>query len=234
MSQKNAPAILRLMQFASTAELAAYNTKKSPNGELALVTDGASSYLYVLNLDSAVTAGAPLVQPLVGPGQWVPMLGSGDTRLLATRGTLVVATGTPSTGALVQNTWTALPSAASQYAATGGGAFEIATATGIMTYAGPTRQYQVISQVVAVPGSGTDVQWESSISRTGNVIIGGTTNPNAQGASQAATATQEATQTTVDLIQFADGDAIQACVRNVTGTQALTILRHTLLLTPTF
>ncbi len=153
--------------------------------------------------------------------------------ILSVMAELFVPTGTPNSGTVVQNTWRALPSAASQYAlgfSSVSPLWSINTTTGVLTYSGPQRQFAIHGSISLDTGAGLS---GFSFSHSAAVLIGTTNNPSME-ARQCLTAGSESG---INLAFFgaasiASGDTIQGAMRNLTDTTSMTVRRYQLLIIP--
>ncbi len=200
-----------------------------PDGMLAFVTQ--SQILFALNKASTVTPNGTAIIAAIGGGNWIALT-SGVNTLYAFQ-VQSVASGIPTTGAVTQNTWHAMPSSTNQYTSLGSSLFSASTTTGIVTYAGPTRNFLVLGNLSASNGVGlADIDF--SYSRSNAAILGGTTTPN-----DAMIAEISAVNTYITNIAFTAfvltlvaAQTVQGAVRNKTDTTAISIYRYNLTFLP--
>ena len=226
---------LRIVQVAAATgvpgdDLETMIVNELPDGAFAFAV--ATQTLYALDKYSALTVASPTILTAVGGGRWIAQ-NSGLSVLYGAFVNLVVATGTPTTGALVQSTWTALPSATSQYASVGSSAvWSAATASGILTYSGPTRAFLVMGQISGL-GAGTTTNYGFSVSRSNAAIIGTTTDQNMEGQAESEAAADKINMSFFGVLTaLTAGQTIQGAVRNLDDTGAFVIHRYQLALIP--
>lgn len=208
--------------------LAGLGTAELPQGAECFVT--ATRSVYRLDKPSTVTpiADGSVVAAKNG-GNWILFGGALDPRVTQAVGTASLA----SSGAfaVVQNTWIGMPSGSGFYAPepAASGSFTLATGTGILTYNGPAWRYRVTATATVASATSAD-NIELAISPT-PTIIGGTTFQDTAGSIFVAATTGEQI-TTSRVLGLANGDTLQAAVRNLTGAHNLTVSHLNITLQP--
>lgn len=194
-------------------------TAELPQGALAFVTVTRASYHLDKPSTVTPTSDGAIVAAKNG-GNWVLFDGPLDPRVTQAVGTASLAGS--AAFAVVQNTWTALPSGSGFYAPepAASGVFSLNATTGVITYLGAAGRYRVsITVTVASANAADNVELAVSPSPT---IIGTTTFQDTAGSIFVAATTGEQI-TTSRVLTLANGDTLQAAVRNLTGAHNLTV-----------
>jgi hypothetical protein len=236
MDSSHFPSALRIVQIPWMASashpgeaLDDFDTTKCPDGMLAFVTQ--SQILYALNKASAITPDGTTIVAAVGGGNWVAQ--SSGVNSLYSFQVQSVASGIPTTGAVTQNTWHAMPSSTSQYTSVGSGLFSANTTTGIVTYAGPTRSFLLLGNLSASNGVGlADIDF--SYSHSAAAILGGTSTPNTAMIAELSAANTDIVNIafTAFIVTLVAAQTVQGAVRNKSGTTAISVYRYTLTFLP--
>ena len=225
---------LRVTQVATRAgvggnALTNLNATEYPNGSVAVVAQ--DNTVYLLDKGSTVTADGVAIIAAVGGGRWIAQTSS-EQILYSVMAKLFLDTGQPNTGAVVQDTWRGLPSAASQYALgfnVTSPLWTINVATGVLTYAGPERSFIIYGSITMSTGAGTQA---FSFSHSDLPIIGTTNDSDYEAQYTVVAGNDNINLSFIGSAIVGPADTIQGAIRNLADTTSMTIRRYQLVVVP--
>jgi len=225
MNSSRAAALLRNIQFDTSAELTQYNTQQLPDGATAFVNE--TNALYRLDktlgttLDGLLGSGDLVVPADQSAARWLAETVSGSSPYYHSS-YLTTAVIVPMTS----NQWNALGATAGSFGISQGSSllYTLSAANSQITYNGPPRVAMVTMQASFINGIGaTPIQVHAAISRDGDVVDGGTGDFDELG-EQAISVINVLGQITVKRIaSLVSGTTLRMMFRNSTNQDDITL-----------
>jgi hypothetical protein len=224
MNSSRAAALLRNIQFDTSAELTQYNTQQLPDGATAFVNE--TNALYRLDktlgttLDGLLGSGDLVVPADQSAARWLAETVSGSSPYYHSS-YLTAAVAVPMTS----SQWAALGVTAGSFGISQGSSllYTLSATTGQITYNGPTRIAMVTMQASLLNSVGaTPIEVHACVSRNGDVVAGGTGDFDELG-EQAASLTNVLGVITVRrIVSLVAGTTLRMMLRNATNGDDLT------------